>query len=128
VFSVLSGISMEKVDKVWGFEEIIVNNELYCGKLLHLHKDCYCSIHYHKKKDETFHVLSGRVQMEYKYPPGNVLQRHPWETRVLVAGESMRLVPGTQHRFTGMLDSVLIEFSSQHFDDDSFRIQESGCK
>jgi mannose-6-phosphate isomerase-like protein (cupin superfamily) len=119
---------MEKVTKKWGSEEIIVNNELYCGKFLNIRKGCYCSVHFHKIKDETFYVLKGRVEMVFKYPPGNILQRHPYETRVLEVGESMRMVPGTHHRFTGLEDSVIIEFSTQDFNSDSYRLQESGCE
>ena len=44
------------VPKGWGYEHWIVNKEDYCGKLLFFKKGKRCSWHYHKLKDETFHV------------------------------------------------------------------------
>jgi len=55
---------MKTVDKDWGRELWIVNNDKYCGKILELNKGYRCSIHYHKIKDETFYILEGRVLME----------------------------------------------------------------
>ena len=41
------------VEKVWGKEQIICNNDFYCGKILHLKKGFQCSLHRHVLKDET---------------------------------------------------------------------------
>jgi D-lyxose ketol-isomerase len=43
--------------KNWGYEKIIVNNNLYCGKILHFFKGKTGSAHFHLKKDETFFVV-----------------------------------------------------------------------
>ena len=56
VFSLVDLLNI--VDKVWGREEWIVNNEKYCGKKLILKKGYSCSMHHHKIKDETFYILS----------------------------------------------------------------------
>lgn len=53
------------VPKGWGFEKWIVNNEKYCGKILYMVKDYKCSWHYHKLKDETFYVQSGKIILYY---------------------------------------------------------------
>jgi len=105
---------LKRVDKVWGHEEWIVNNELYCGKLLYLNKDYQCSLHYHKNKDETFYVLTGKIQLEMN-----------GTKKILYPGQSERILPYMKHRFTGMVDSVIIEFSTHHEEDDSYRIEES---
>ena len=42
--------------KGWGYEKWIVNNDLYCGKVLFFERGKKCSWHYHKVKDETFYV------------------------------------------------------------------------
>ena len=52
------------VPKEWGSEYWIVNNDLYCGKLLTLEKNKRCSVHYHKNKDETFYILEGKIKLE----------------------------------------------------------------
>ena len=41
--------------KGWGYENWLVNTELYCGKILHFNHGKQCSLHYHKIKDETFY-------------------------------------------------------------------------
>lgn len=106
---------MKKVDKIWGNELWLANNELYCGKILTIKKDYFSSIHYHKNKDETFYVLEGKIKLELF-----------GETKILEQGESIRLKPYTLHRFTGIKDSKIIEISTHHEDSDSHRIKDSG--
>jgi len=101
---------LKKVKKAWGSEEWIVNNEHYCGKILNLKKGYRCSLHYHKLKDETFYILEGIVKME-------VGDRE----LIMKPKESIHILPGMSHRFTGLKDSKIIEFSTQHFEEDSYR-------
>jgi quercetin dioxygenase-like cupin family protein len=100
--------------KIWGEEHWIVNKE-YCGKKLVLKKGFRCSIHYHKLKDETFYVIKGKVLME---TDGRM--------RLLTPGDKQYIAPGVKHRFSGLQDSELIEFSTHHREDDSYREMESG--
>ena len=46
--------------------------------------------------------------------------------RTMVTGDSVHIPPRLKHRFTGVEDSKIIEISTQHFEDDSYRIEESG--
>jgi len=103
------------VDKVWGSEVWLVNNDMYCGKILSLNKDAHCSLHYHKIKEETFFILEGKVLMEVGK-----------DTRTMVCGDSVHIKPRTNHRFTGLVDSKILEISTQHFEDDSYRLEVSG--
>ena len=108
---------IHEVPKGWGKELWIANTPLYCGKKLILHKGKQCSLHYHKIKDETFFVQSGKLTMELRYPDGRR------EERVMKTGDSLHLPPGVIHRFTGIEDCEIFEFSTQHFDEDSYRIE-----
>ena len=101
---------MEEIKKAWGHEVCIVNNEKYCGKILSLNRGFQSSLHHHKIKDETFYISKGKVLVEL----------------VLEKGDSVRILPNTQHRFNGLEDSEIIEFSTQHFDEDSYRETKSG--
>jgi len=106
------------VPKGWGFEKWIVNNEKYCGKILYIVKNYKCSWHYHKIKDETFYVQSGRILLEYGY--GEDIQ---WAAKtVLEVGDSFHIPVNLKHRMTALEDTELFEFSTQHFDEDSYRI------
>jgi len=93
----------------------MANTDKYCGKILELKKNCFCSIHYHKEKDETFYVLDGKIKLELF-----------GETKILKKGESIHLKPYTLHRFTGIEDSKIIEISTHHEDSDSYRVKKSG--
>ena len=102
------------VDKVWGSEVWMANTDLYCGKLLHLKKGKRCSIHYHKNKDETFYLYSGRILME-------LWKDNKFEERIMGKGEALRINPNTKHRFSGLEDSLIIEISTHHEEEDSYR-------
>lgn len=100
----------KEVKKEWGKEIWIANNNLYCGKKLILEKGKRVSLHKHKEKDETFYIDSGRVFME--------VGDKSW---IMEKGEIVRILPETLHRFTGIKDSVIIEISTHHEDNDSYR-------
>ena len=100
-------------EKVWGREEWIANNYKYCGKKLILNKGKRCSLHHHKLKDETFYLQSGKILMELD-----------GSERILNPGEYIEIPKTNLHRFSGLEDSVIFEFSTQHFDSDSYRVKE----
>jgi D-glycero-beta-D-manno-heptose-7-phosphate kinase len=107
-------ISMKKVKKVWGEEHWIVNQD-YCGKKLILKKNYRCSLHHHKKKDEVFYVIKGKVLLEANN-----------KNMILLPGDSFHVKQYCNHRFTGLQNSEIIEFSSHHEDEDSYRLEVSG--
>ena len=106
-----------KVPKGWGHEVIFVNNELYCGKLLHFKKGCKFSMHYHMIKDETWYVSEG----EFIYRWIDTESAETKET-ILKVGDSVRQFPGMPHQLEALTDGVVFEVSTQHFDSDSYRI------
>lgn len=102
-------------EKSWGSEEWLVNNKLYCGKILRITNGKMCSVHYHKLKDETFYVLEGDVA----FMKNN-------EVFVLSQGETVHVPVETPHCFGGIGDAKIIEISTQHFENDSYRVMGSG--
>ena len=108
------------VRKVWGSEEWLVNNDLYCSKYLNLAKGYQCSLHYHKIKDETFYVLDGTIELELRENDRPV-------TMILHRGDQHRLYPHTIHRFRAVTTiAKILEVSTTHFDEDSYRLEVSG--
>ena len=105
----------KEVEKVWGKEIWLVNKE-YCGKILLLKKGFRCSVHHHKNKDETFYISKGKVLIELA-----------GEKEIMKPGQSLLIKPGEKHRFTGLEDSEIFEFSTHHEDSDSYRSEESGA-
>lgn len=112
----LEQIPTYTVPKVWGEEHWIVNRD-YCGKKLILKRGFRCSMHLHKNKDETFYVISGKVFLELE-----------GRSRVMGPGDHQHVPQGAAHRFWGIEDAEIIEFSTHHEDEDSYRVpgQESG--
>lgn len=114
------------VSKNWGWENWLVNNEKYCGKILFVKKGKRCSWHYHKIKDETFHILSGQVTLYYHtedcLKSNGELDLSRVNMMTLVEGDSFHIPIGMRHLFYGTRDSQIIEISTQHFDDDSYRL------
>lgn len=104
--------------KGWGYEEWIVNNEKYCGKMLHIDQDKACSLHFHIKKHETFYVNKGVIELTLIYADGSS------KDLILQEGACFEIPPGLIHRFTAIYDSAtIVEFSTQHFEEDSYRVK-----
>ena len=114
-----NSLPMNFVPKGWGFEKWIVNNEEYCGKLLFFLRDKRCSWHYHVLKDEVFYVQSGKILV--KFSEGDDLEAA--QEVVLNPGDNFHVYRGLRHQMIAIEDTELFEFSTQHFDEDSYRIQ-----
>ena len=107
------------VPKGWGFEKWIVNCSEYCGKLLYFVKGRKCSWHYHIKKDEVFYIQSGKIKV---YFSDNDDLKGSKEI-VLGPGDNFHVYRGLRHRMEAIEDTELFEFSTQHFDSDSIRLE-----
>lgn len=119
-----NSLEIKFVPKGWGFEKWIVNKEEYCGKLLYFVKGRRCSWHYHKLKDEVFYVQSGKIKVLYSDEDemynGDILIAN---SVILGPGENFHVYKGLRHQMIALEDTELFEFSTQHFDSDSYRIQ-----
>ena len=109
------------VPKGWGYEDWIVNKKEYCGKLLFFKKGKRCSWHYHKLKDETFYVHKGELEVRFGW--GDEKSSLNTTVKVLKAGDTFHVPVGMRHQMTGLTDVEMFEFSTQHFDEDSIRIE-----
>ena len=105
-----------KHPKGWGYELWIANNEKYCGKILHFNKGKRCSYHYHKLKKETFYVESGQVQVRYG-------DEFTSEKVILNPGDNFEVPTGLVHQIVAIEESKIFEFSTTHFESDSYRIE-----
>jgi quercetin dioxygenase-like cupin family protein len=114
-----TSLEIKFVPKGWGFEKWIVNCEQYCGKLLYFVKGKRCSWHYHKIKDEVFYIQSGKILVKYS-PKDDIEQA---QELILEPGDNFHVWTGLRHQMIALEDTELFEFSTQHFDSDSHRIQ-----
>jgi mannose-6-phosphate isomerase-like protein (cupin superfamily) len=107
----------EIVKKGWGHEVIFVNNDKYCGKVLHFNKGAKFSMHYHIIKKESWYVASGRFTFKYintknadilteKLEPGDVITNEIGEPHQIICDE----------------EGDIFEVSTTHYDNDSYRV------
>ena len=102
---------MTKVDKPWGHELIWAKTDQYVGKILHIRAGEALSLQYHRVKDETIMVLSGRMQLVY-FADGE----QP-KSKELAPREPFHVAPGLRHRMIAIEDTDVLEVSSTEIDD-----------
>lgn len=105
------------IPKGWGHEVILVNNHLYCGKLLVFKKDCKFSMHYHLIKQESWYVNYGDFIFNWIDTENAVTNRIE-----LKKGDVVTIPIGMPHQLHALTDGEIFEISTQHFDSDSYRI------
>jgi mannose-6-phosphate isomerase-like protein (cupin superfamily) len=123
---------MHFVPKGWGWERWMLNDSKvnYCMKEIFIAAGKCGSFHMHLKKDETMYVRRGKVQLVYMEEPCGVhSEKLPCEVpseitckqEVLSSGDSIRFKPKVGHRFTAITDTIIIEVSTYHAEEDVVR-------
>jgi mannose-6-phosphate isomerase len=100
-----------RVEKPWGHEEIWAETSDYVGKILVVLKGQRLSLQYHRLKEETLYLESGRVRCTTGDADA------PLEDRILEPGDVIHLPPGRRHRFEALEEARLFEVSTPQLDD-----------
>lgn len=108
---------MTFVKKSWGWEKWICNSNLYCGKILFIEKDKFCSFHSHILKDEVLYLSSGKMLFNYAEGESEGIKQIEMNN-----GDAYHIQPGLIHQMVALEDCTIIETSTQHFDSDSYRV------
>lgn len=114
-------------EKGWGKELVCYDeaknvNSFYCQdrlqtvKVLYFEKGKKCSLHYHSEKYEVFHLLKGRLLVEFVWSG----KKH----RVMMYEQEYVCIDRNLiHQMTGLDNSnILLEISTQDKENDSYRI------
>lgn len=101
---------MRRVEKPWGYELVWAETDRYVGKLLHIKAGHKLSRQYHVRKDETFFVQSGEMDLEIGKPPQVEVKR-------MKALDSFHCTPNTVHRMVAVTDVDVLEVSTPDLDD-----------
>jgi quercetin dioxygenase-like cupin family protein len=83
----------------------------YAGKLLHVEAGHQLSLQYHREKDESSYLLSGRLRLARGASEDDL------EETEIAPGFSWRIEPGTVHSIEAIEDSVVLEVSTPQLDD-----------
>ena len=101
-----------RVDKPWGYELIWAHADQYVGKVLFVKAGESLSLQFHREKDESWLVQSGRARLELGEAGDAVLKEE-----IVSAGAAFHYRPGTVHRVTALDDTTILEVSTPHLDD-----------
>jgi len=106
------GFDVRRVEKPWGYELIWALTDAYCGKVLFVRAGQALSLQFHREKDESWLVQSGRAKLEL----GDAGQAALAE-EVVGPGYAFHYRPGTVHRVTALEDTTILEVSTPQLDD-----------
>ena len=101
---------MRRVEKPWGYELVWAHADRYVGKILHIRAGERLSRQYHQKKDETFLVQTGEMDLEVGQGPDQ-------RTIRMRALDTFHCPPGTVHRMVAVTDVDVVEVSTPELDD-----------
>jgi mannose-6-phosphate isomerase len=105
-------VEPRRVDKPWGHELIWAETDAYVGKLLFVRAGESLSLQFHREKDESWLVQSGRAKLELGSAGDAMLKEE-----VIGPGATFRFRPGTVHRLSALEDTTIVEVSTPHLDD-----------
>lgn len=92
-----------------GIAMVTCVNRSYCKKLIIQMPGQSHPSHYHKRKEETFHVLHGTLEMKIE-----------GRRRTLYPGDLLLVQQGVWHEFWTETGVIFEEISTQHYNNDSF--------
>jgi len=100
-----------RVEKPWGHELWWAHTPHYAGKLLHVDAGPQLSVQFHREKDETSYLLSGRLRLMHGPTVDDL------EEEEIGPGHAWRIEPGTVHSIEAIENSVVLEVSTPHLED-----------
>ena len=103
--------AINRVEKPWGYELIWAKTSDYVGKILHIKKGHQLSLQYHRVKEETILVSSGKMLFVIEDERGQMQEIE------LAAGEAHHVAVGRKHRMIAIEDCDVLEVSTNHLDD-----------
>jgi len=105
-------LTTKYIEKPWGSETWICENDIYAAKILRINKGMRLSLQYHKIKKETLYLFGGLCKITINYPPDKELK-----TVLMGPGEVWEIPSSTIHRLEAIHDSTIFEISTPELDD-----------
>jgi quercetin dioxygenase-like cupin family protein len=106
------------VEKGWGHELIWATNDRYCGKLMHFNTGARFSMHFHREKEETWYVQSGKFVV--KWIDTKTAAQHE---QLLVEGAVWHNPPCMPHQLVCLQEGTVVEVSTPDSVEDNYRVQ-----
>jgi len=105
------------VPKGWGSEFIWATNDHYCGKFMHFNDGAKFSMHFHKDKEETWYVQSGKFIVRWINTETAQLKEQQ-----LQDGSVWHNPPCMPHQIECVEAGTIIEVSTPDSVEDNYRV------
>ena len=105
------------VEKGWGHELIWATNDRYCGKMMHFNTGARFSMHFHREKEETWYVQSGRFIVRW-INTDNAEQQE----QELAEGAVWHNPPCMPHQLICLEEGTVVEVSTPDSVEDNYRV------
>lgn len=105
------------VPKGWGKEDIWVTNDKYCSKFMHFNEGAMFSMHFHREKEETWYVVSGKFTVRW-IDTGDA-SVHEQE---LLIGATWHNPPLLPHQIICVEEGIILEVSTPDSVEDNYRV------
>jgi len=105
------------VKKGWGSEFIWVTNDKYCCKFMNFFDGAKFSMHFHKDKEETWYVQSGKFIV--RWIDTNTAELHEKE---LIGDAVWHNTPCMPHQLECIKAGTIIEVSTPDSVEDNYRV------
>ncbi|OPY27591.1 MAG: UTP--glucose-1-phosphate uridylyltransferase AglF [Methanocella sp. PtaU1.Bin125] len=103
---------VNKTDKPWGYEKVLISTEKYLTKELFIRAGYQTSFHKHPRKDETMYIMSGVGYIEFED-----------HKEFFQKNDTIRIEPDVPHTIVATENTVLHEVSTP-FLEDTVRIKD----
>jgi mannose-6-phosphate isomerase-like protein (cupin superfamily) len=103
---------VRRVEKPWGHELIWALADDYCGKVLFVKAGGALSLQFHREKDESWLIHTGRAPLEMGAPGDKTPN-----SETVGPGAAFRIRPGTIHRIKALEDTTIVEVSTPQLED-----------
>lgn len=95
-----------RMDKPWGYEKVLMLTKDRLEKELFVMGGYRTSLHYHKERDETLHILDGSGYVEFED-----------RKEEFKKGAAIRIKPNTTHSIVAVENTTIKEVSTPHPED-----------
>jgi mannose-6-phosphate isomerase-like protein (cupin superfamily) len=105
------------VEKGWGSEEIWVSNDQYCSKFMHFNEGAKFSMHFHREKEETWRVMSGKFLVKHIQTSNAQIFE-----KFVTAGDIIHNAPLHPHQVICLEAGTILEVSTSDSVEDNYRV------
>jgi len=95
-----------RTDKPWGYEKVLSLTDKELKKELFIKEGYQTSYHYHEKRDETMHIVSGSGYIEFEDRKERFKK-----------GDAIRIEPNTPHTIVAEENTIIHEVSTPYPED-----------